>query len=359
MPESPYISAVATGQTAHSPISSPTSNPTPSITSKTASSLLRVSPPGFQFSASKVMPGQFAKLKLENHTSSPVGFKFKTNAPMKYSVKPVLGVIPAGETIKISVRSDSWISPQDRFLLQSVSLSALEAENLTPISWKDLDRTRLSENYIPCLSSSALTLRDPEDDPGSISSSSSSTTSSSYTPPFRSLDWQPQQHHSRPSQVFERWQYAESIRPTVSMGGLSRRSSNSSAASSAPSSPGSYPTLFLSSTTSSCSTSPTSGQPPKHLSIPVAMAVGSSKGLFIPTTIQEEPCSPTAGLTANKASMMHPPDSRRLSRSKSVMDNAAALLKYHLEHSKIQLLVMTIACFLIWMLFPYSRASEL
>ncbi|KAG0055575.1 hypothetical protein BGZ83_008186 [Gryganskiella cystojenkinii] len=51
---------------------------------------------------SKVMPGQFAKLKLENPTTSPIGYKFKTNSPMKYSVKPVIGVVPAGETIKIS-----------------------------------------------------------------------------------------------------------------------------------------------------------------------------------------------------------------------------------------------------------------
>jgi hypothetical protein len=48
-----------------------------------------------------VSPGQVSKVKLKNLSSSPVGYKFKTNAPMKYSVKPVLGVLAPDESIKI------------------------------------------------------------------------------------------------------------------------------------------------------------------------------------------------------------------------------------------------------------------
>ncbi|KAG0379456.1 hypothetical protein BGX24_000342 [Mortierella sp. AD032] len=53
--------------------------------------VLRISPQQFYFTASRVSPGQVSKVKLKNLSSSPVGYKFKTNAPMKYSVKPVLG----------------------------------------------------------------------------------------------------------------------------------------------------------------------------------------------------------------------------------------------------------------------------
>ncbi|KAG0295670.1 hypothetical protein BGZ96_011247 [Linnemannia gamsii] len=53
--------------------------------------------------ASRVSPGQVSKVKLKNLSSSPVGYKFKTNAPMKYSVKPVLGVLAPDESVKIFV----------------------------------------------------------------------------------------------------------------------------------------------------------------------------------------------------------------------------------------------------------------
>jgi hypothetical protein len=51
--------------------------------------------------ASRVSPGQVSKVKLKNLSSSPVGYKFKTNAPIKYSVKPVLGVLAPDESVKI------------------------------------------------------------------------------------------------------------------------------------------------------------------------------------------------------------------------------------------------------------------
>ena len=38
-------------------------------------------------------------VKLSNVTSQSVAFKFKTNAPARYSVKPVLGKVPPKETV--------------------------------------------------------------------------------------------------------------------------------------------------------------------------------------------------------------------------------------------------------------------
>ncbi|KAK3845433.1 MAG: hypothetical protein J3R72DRAFT_435790 [Linnemannia gamsii] len=233
--------------------------------------VLRISPQQFYFTASRVSPGQVSKVKLKNLSSSPVGYKFKTNAPMKYSVKPVLGVLAPDESVKIFVRCDNWISPQDRFLLQSIILTDNEAQCMDSSAWKSLDPKRFIECYIPCISVSVLSLRDPEDDTGSLSSSSTtstSTTSSHISPPLHAIDLTrlppPQLQRSSSlsgsssrQQVFERWQYSETMRPTVSIGGVGRRLSNSSLSSTtSPSlgatnsaSSGSYPTLFTPITT--------------------------------------------------------------------------------------------------------------
>ncbi|CAO3563250.1 unnamed protein product [Mortierella alpina] len=215
-------------------------------------SLIQISPQQFHFYASRVPPGQIAKLRLKNLSTESIGYKFKTNAPSKYSVKPVLGALAPGETLKIFVRSESWISPQDRFLLQTVALTQEEVSDLSTSSWKILDHKRFVEHFIKCSSPSALSLGDPEDDAGTLSSSSAASShrsrSSSYTPPFSAIDLS----RERPrQQVFERWQFMEATRPTISIGGVGRRlSSTSSTCSSATSSPGSYPsnpTLFTSS----------------------------------------------------------------------------------------------------------------
>ena len=51
--------------------------------------------------ASKVSSGLVSKLKIKNLLSAPVGYKFKTNAPLRYSVKPVLGVLAPGQSIEV------------------------------------------------------------------------------------------------------------------------------------------------------------------------------------------------------------------------------------------------------------------
>ncbi|KAF9328062.1 hypothetical protein BG006_008727 [Podila minutissima] len=86
------------------------------------SGLLHIVPHIFQFSVSKVSTGQVAKVKLKNTSLTPVGYKLKTNAPQKYSVRPVFGVLMPGDSVKVFVRSEGWINPQDRFLLQSIAL---------------------------------------------------------------------------------------------------------------------------------------------------------------------------------------------------------------------------------------------
>lgn len=114
--------------------------------------------------------------------------QFKTNAPLRYSVKPVLAVLQPNASLEvygtrplcpfythsgcdrfnvllhamlltfhfplsppnIIVRSESPINPSDRFLIQSVSLTEDEAALTSSSTWKQIDRRRLTENFINC-----------------------------------------------------------------------------------------------------------------------------------------------------------------------------------------------------------------
>ncbi|KAF9122682.1 hypothetical protein BGW39_009572 [Mortierella sp. 14UC] len=100
------------------------------------SAILRISPQTFQFTASKVSSGLVSKLKIKNLHATHVGYKFKTNAPLRYSVKPVLGVLAPGQSIEVFVRCESWVNPQDRFLLQSVSLTEQESQHVDAVTRK-------------------------------------------------------------------------------------------------------------------------------------------------------------------------------------------------------------------------------
>ncbi|KAF9975816.1 hypothetical protein BGZ73_000357 [Actinomortierella ambigua] len=99
---------------------------------------------------------------MKNLWSTPVGYKFKTNAPLRYSVKPVLGVMAPGQTIEV------------------FALSEAESEKIDSVSWRALDTRRIVETYIQCSSASPLSLKDQHDDNSSVSSrtSMSSTRSS-------------------------------------------------------------------------------------------------------------------------------------------------------------------------------------
>ncbi|KAF8934128.1 hypothetical protein BGZ58_005917 [Dissophora ornata] len=326
---------------------------------------------------SRVSPGQVSKVKLKNLAPVPVGYKFKTNAPMKYSVKPVLGVLGPGESIKIFVRSDSWISPQDRFLLQTIGLTEEEGQALDPRSWKTLDSKRFNESYIPCTATSALSLRDPEDDAGSWSSSSA-TSSAASSPPFHAYDMSRsgigggaspgQQGGAARKQVFERWQYAESTRPTISIGGLGRRlSSGSSTCSSATSSPGSYPTLF----TSRSFDQYQNQQQYQAPSSPVLTTAYSSKrssissnfhSSIITSTIKEESSIANTNANTTVGSRFEPTQYLLTVLGFSEEQVLRTMVKFKIlqQYSKRQVLLLSLmVCLLLGMLMPVERVLEM
>ncbi|KAG0027150.1 Major sperm protein [Podila clonocystis] len=270
----------------------------PNSVSPQTSGLIHILPNVFQFSASKVTTGQVAKVKLKNTSSTPVGYKLKTNAPQKYSVRPVFGVLMPGDSAKVFVRCEGWINPQDRFLLQSIILGDEEGQTFQAATWKTVDPKRIVPSYIQCSSSSALALRDPEDDPGSLSSSSATSSTAStttYSPSFppimttscSSMPTASMLSERRSSQPAHRtstqYQYPAQHhrrsfshqRPTVSIGApIPRRVSNAtnpSTCSSAASSPGAYPTLFTYNSMSAASTAPSSPGPITSSSVPQAL----------------------------------------------------------------------------------------
>ncbi|KAG0226779.1 hypothetical protein BGW42_003431 [Actinomortierella wolfii] len=197
------------------------------LSSSASPTLIRISPQGFQFTASKHSSGQVSKLRMKNLWSTPVGYKFKTNAPLRYSVKPVLGVMAPGQTIEVFVRCESWVNPQDRFLLQSVALSEAESEKIDSVSWRALDVHRIVETYIQCSSASSLTLKDQHDDNSSVSSRTSmSSTRSSVSSRLSSSPGHTRSTTTTTSTTSQKQQSLRKGSPT----------------SSTP--PGSYPTLF-------------------------------------------------------------------------------------------------------------------
>ncbi|KAF9966762.1 Motile sperm domain-containing protein 2 [Mortierella alpina] len=280
--------------------------------------LLRISPQTFQFTASKVSSGLVSKLKIKNLLTSHVGYKFKTNAPLRYSVKPVLGVLAPGQSIEVFVRCESWVNPQDRFLLQSVALGEEESQGIDATTWKEIDRRRIIENFIQCSSSSTLVMREPQDDGGSLSSSSSnssrttasSTQSSGLSEKARSQRLHPDNHQDQQK------------RPTVAhVHAAGRKMSTSSSVSSNTSSPGSYPTLFTSSKGGAPSRSSNSSAP------------GLGHGLL---------SKPVGYLTTTMSNSKH---------FLRTMSQFLAARKY----TKIQMFTVSVICLLLGLLLPLEK----
>ncbi|KAG2182891.1 hypothetical protein INT44_005872 [Umbelopsis vinacea] len=116
------------------------------------SPVIRISPPEFQFYPLRQGPGFTARLHVKNLIEHSVAFKFKTNAPTRYSVKPVLAVLHPGDAIETYVRSETPISDQDKFLIQSVPLTEEESDlEMTSAEWKALDKRRITDNFINCV----------------------------------------------------------------------------------------------------------------------------------------------------------------------------------------------------------------
>ncbi|KAI9503791.1 hypothetical protein GGI25_003826 [Coemansia spiralis] len=111
--------------------------------------LIRISPSEFQFSESRA--GYTSRLRLTNLQNQAVGFKFKTNAPHKFLVRPVVcSLTKKGMAIDVVVKSTSPINDADRFLIQTVALDIDEAEGLDSTKWRTLDPTRIMEDLIHC-----------------------------------------------------------------------------------------------------------------------------------------------------------------------------------------------------------------
>ncbi|KAF9938399.1 Motile sperm domain-containing protein 2 [Modicella reniformis] len=357
----------------------------PANTNDSTGTLLQLSPPRFQFGASRVSAGQVSKIKLKNLTSALVGYKFKTNAPTKYSVKPALGALGPGESVKVFVRTEGWNNPQDRFLLQSISLTEDDRLTLNSHTWKNLDTKRFVETYILCTSSSALSLRDLEDDAGSsISSSTSSVASSSSIRAHDmrrsslSLEQQHQQHqHQHPQQVYERRQFTESTRPTIStflaafgIGGgggvgLGRRLSSSSSSATLftpnplevlPLSPIS-PTLTTTAVITSTSTTTTTTivTTPMRSSFTKRGSVASintqSSGILTPG-IKEKFNEPRdVGSSQDLSQYLH----HVLEYVEKWILEAGDRLKESQYYSKRQLLIVSLLCLLLGMMMPFDH----
>ncbi|RKO84968.1 hypothetical protein BDK51DRAFT_43048 [Blyttiomyces helicus] len=125
--------------------------PAPTVRPSMPLPLVTTSPDHLLFTPSRSNVGFISRLSLKNEApTGTVGFKFKTNAPASYSVKPVLGSISAGETIAVFVRNETKIDPSDRFLLQTLTLSSDDPSSITSATWKQLDRSRMTETFIEC-----------------------------------------------------------------------------------------------------------------------------------------------------------------------------------------------------------------
>ncbi|KAJ2720813.1 hypothetical protein GGI07_004379 [Coemansia sp. Benny D115] len=111
--------------------------------------LIRISPSEFQFTESG--SGYTSRLRLTSLQNQAVGFKFKTNAPHKFLVKPVVcSLNKRGATVEVVVKSTSAITDCDRFLIQTVALATDEAEGLDSAKWRKLDPSRIMEDLIHC-----------------------------------------------------------------------------------------------------------------------------------------------------------------------------------------------------------------
>ncbi|KAI9472751.1 hypothetical protein LPJ78_001449 [Coemansia sp. RSA 989] len=111
--------------------------------------LIRISPSEFQFTETR--SGYTSRLRLTSLQHQAVGFKFKTNAPHKFLVKPVVCSLPQkGMSVDVIVKSSSPITDVDRFLIQTVALAAEEAENLDSTKWRTIDPSRIMEDLVFC-----------------------------------------------------------------------------------------------------------------------------------------------------------------------------------------------------------------
>ncbi|OZJ04168.1 hypothetical protein BZG36_03118 [Bifiguratus adelaidae] len=154
----------------------PPASPQASIRSIGTTPSLRIAPSTFQFFPSK-SKGYVSRLTVKNLLDKPIGFKFKTNTPHRYSVKPVFAVLDAHMSIDVHVKADTQPEAHDRFLIQSTALTTQEAQGMDYTAWKALPRARMAENLIKCtcLQAKPTKLGNQIPSPSTSTSSTSST----------------------------------------------------------------------------------------------------------------------------------------------------------------------------------------
>ncbi|KAI9199445.1 PapD-like protein [Polychytrium aggregatum] len=129
--------------------SSPRTLGIPAITVQ--DSPLQIAPPIFVFAASRIHVGYISRITLTNTSASAaVAFKFKTNAPTRYSVKPVYGILEPSKSMEVLVRCESSLESQDRFQLQVVTLQSEETARFASTSWKSVAATRIKDLLLDC-----------------------------------------------------------------------------------------------------------------------------------------------------------------------------------------------------------------
>jgi len=90
-------------------------------------------------------------LKLSNSNAAPVAFKVKTTAPKQYCVRPNSGTIPPGESVEVQVllqamKEDPPLDAKcrDKFLVQSVLITANDDANNVANIWSSVEKTNKS-----------------------------------------------------------------------------------------------------------------------------------------------------------------------------------------------------------------------
>ncbi|KAI9011097.1 PapD-like protein [Gaertneriomyces semiglobifer] len=124
---------------------------------------LSLTPSRLLFSPTKSNTSLIARITLTNICPSraAVAYKFKTNSPARYSVKPVLGWIKYGDSVDVLVRANplgvagdiAGVEKGDRFLVQSLPLDSGEMPvdgGLSSDGWKRLDKRNLVETFVDC-----------------------------------------------------------------------------------------------------------------------------------------------------------------------------------------------------------------
>ncbi|KAI8806395.1 hypothetical protein BJ742DRAFT_363164 [Cladochytrium replicatum] len=126
--------------------------PPQSFNNMDGTSLLTIFPREFAFHVARSNKGMIARTLLTNRSSErTVGFKFKTNAPGRFSVSPVLGIVYPQSSVEIYVRSQSAeFMPSDSFMVETVDLNISEVSTLTPLTWRELPTSRILSVYLSC-----------------------------------------------------------------------------------------------------------------------------------------------------------------------------------------------------------------